>query len=95
MEKPIIFNAEMVRAILDGQKFMTRRICKDQTAKEYMWVEATPMFPTDEKLYTGWAKDCGFDYLLPVKCPQGKAGDHLWVRETFITGTAHRPCPMG
>lgn len=92
MEKPAIFNSEMVRAILDGRKLMTRRICKDQSAEKYMWVENTPMFPTDDKLYTGWAKDCGFDYLLPVKCPY-KKGMYLWVRETFVTGThiGHAP----
>lgn len=82
----------MVKAILNNQKSQTRRICKDQSAREYMWVEDTPMFPTDEKLYTGWAKDCGFDYLLPVKCPYER-GQILWVRETFITGThiGHAP----
>lgn len=27
--KPILFNTEMVRAILDGKKMVTRRVCKD------------------------------------------------------------------
>lgn len=27
--KPILFNTQMVKAILDGKKMVTRRVCKD------------------------------------------------------------------
>lgn len=76
----------MVKAILDGRKTVTRRICKDQTAKKYMYVKNCEQYPsTLGKTYTGWAKDCGFSFLLPTKPPYQK-GDLLWVRETYCYG---------
>lgn len=66
-ERPILFSAPMVRAILDGTKTQTRRI-----AKGVVTVHAV----TGEPL----AK---LDSAGPrVPCPYGQPGDRLWVRET-------------
>lgn len=70
-EKPILFNSEMVRAILDGRKTQTRRVMKPQ-----------PHYPKqfgEDWIETG--NDNTFHYR--IKCPYGRPGDLLWVRETF------------
>ena len=84
-ERPILFNAEMVKAIIKGRKTMTRRIVKMHHSKGcpwaynkndnsgYEWIEADPDF-------SGW------DYRQPcrcINCPYSIPGDRLWVRETY------------
>lgn len=79
-ERPIIFNAEMVRAILGGRKTQTRRVIKSQPWPDvfsYIGVGVTGLW-------------CGYyvDPDIPVweaNCPYGKPGDQLWVRETWAT----------
>lgn len=93
MERPILFSSEMVRAILrvENPKTQTRRVAKDQGAGvQYQYVENNPTFPETWKgkkaePYTGWVvKYPDLALWLPRKCPYGKAGDRLWVRETFV-----------
>nr|DAH73084.1 MAG TPA: ASCH domain protein [Caudoviricetes sp.] len=77
--KPILFNTEMVRAILDGRKTCTRRIVKDGIPDGAMWryKAFTPKgYITCRGVYAdGYGE--GF-YKLPYE-----PGDILYVRETW------------
>ncbi|MDE4827937.1 morphogenetic protein [Klebsiella pneumoniae] len=74
----MIFNAEMVRALLSGRKTQTRRIIKPQP-------EAT----LSGSLSGKWLSRPLNGLLLPkiediaIHCPFGVVGDRIWVRETF------------
>lgn len=82
-ERPILFSTEMVKAILDGRKTMTRRVCKNQSAAKYEWADNIGVFPGKDK-YTGWIRiHERAPFYFAVKCPYGQVGDRLWARETF------------
>lgn len=76
-EKGLIFNSEMVRAILDGRKTQTRRPIK------WKQTRCTEIGERDDGSYWPWSEDCEncCDYWHP--CPFGAVGDRIWVRETF------------
>ncbi len=81
--KPILFNTEMVRAILDGRKTCTRRICKD--ANEYT-VPDMEFYNADKRTYAvhNFADKEQMEQLSTAErtcpiCP----GDILYVRETW------------
>lgn len=95
--KPILFNTDMVQAIIEGRKTMTRRykglkeINADPSDWQFEWADFILDKPwrftkissvTDKTL-----KDQSF-YQAAIKCPYGKAGDVLWVRETFTPSNA-------
>lgn len=71
--KPILFNSEMVRAILDGRKTQTRRVIKPQPIGVIHEDEGGHIE------YKGIQLD--FESDLAHYCPYGVVGDRLWVRE--------------
>jgi len=75
-ERPILFSCEMVKAILAGRKTMSRRIIKEQPKSEFA---ESPKIYADGKWkwhYEGACQD-------GVKCPYGKKGDRLYVKEAY------------
>lgn len=78
-ERGMIFNGEMVRAILDGLKTQTRRIVNPQpeltTGSGFSWKGC---------LYGSGSNDRETNRnFAHIKCPFGKPGDRIWVRETY------------
>lgn len=95
-QRPILFNGAMVRAILNGQKTQTRRVCKN------------PIYSNGFGFVNGTGDLlCHNDYLPPsamlmdvkrgnisyttsdhegwtAECPFGDVGDRLWVREAWM-----------
>ena len=84
--KPILFNTEMVRAILDGRKTQTRRVIKGLDVLSFY--RAEPSEDAYEALgkwdfFYGWLEGgVMFDACASVKAPYS-IGDILWVRETW------------
>ena len=79
-EKPILFNTEMVRAILAGQKTCTRRLPNKRVREEYFE-------------YDDWANTVGGSGIKKLsekefyeQYPPYQVGDILYVRETWGEG---------
>ncbi|WP_273839364.1 hypothetical protein [Providencia rettgeri] len=86
-ERGIIFNSEMVRAILDGRKTQTRRIVKHQR------------HPSQEiKLcddgFFHWSMIGAEKPLSAINYEYGRVGDRLWVRETYSLLGNEDACPI-
>lgn len=74
-ERPILFSAPMVRALLDGSKTQARRL-----------VKPAPEMVAEKRIepWSGNPADL-LSLLLASKrgCPYGQQGDRLWVREAY------------
>lgn len=77
--KPILFNTEMVRAILGGRKSCTSRLVKFLSGENPRW---TGYIKDELMLYNGKNEPC-------IRKAPYQPGDILYVRETFIQIAAH------
>lgn len=82
-DRPILFSAPMVRAILAGAKTQTRRLVKPQPTHPHFGGRLPFMLVPDDE---------GEDLYLhssclgaAIRCPYGRPGTKLWVREAWRT----------
>lgn len=91
-ERPILFSAPMVRAILAGTKTQTRRVVKPLPPEDWAPVGPEVFSPTvinrkGEEQPGADAYGAGNeDGSVWIRCPYGQPGDRLWVRETWAPG---------
>jgi hypothetical protein len=90
-ERPILFSALMVRAILDGSKTQTRRVVHNPHRNDGGFVlqdYGKGFWPYrshdgESGCYLDRQKDGDYYSEAPLRCPYGQPGDRLWVRETW------------
>lgn len=81
--KPILFNIEMVRAIMEGRKTVTRRMVKPQPKGAHTVLDCDDYEQTFDMLCGNGGEGGVFlDWAETIKAPYW-AGDILWVRETW------------
>ncbi|MDW9598108.1 hypothetical protein GOA86_06880 [Sinorhizobium meliloti] len=95
-DRPILFSGPMVRALLDGRKTQTRRLCKDQPPPGVTIIRKT-IRPFGKEPYHAFERRTKFGNFggeVPVKISRG---DRLWVKETHArvgdNGDDHMACP--
>lgn len=81
-ERPILFSAPMVRALLDGNKTQTRRVVKMPPSWDCFvcadWGNGWWPYRSDDGESPNYDNN-----EIPMRCPYGQPGDRLWVRETW------------
>ncbi len=91
-ERPILFNGEMVRAVLDGRKTQTRRIVKEPEDWEllsYLGYSEQDRLHSFRVAHPTGTHDGG------LQCPYGVPGERLWTRETWgYRGSLHGSDPV-
>lgn len=82
--KPILFNTEMVRAILDGRKTCTRRLVKPQPDEKHTYPLGFVTDSTEKKEMGCFGFGIGeYGGSIQYAKPPYQPGDILYVRETW------------
>ncbi|MBA4707553.1 hypothetical protein [Aquitalea aquatica] len=78
-ERPILFSAPMVRAILSGLKTQTRRLMKNPPtpSEHFPWLGVKSLRGPGHFVYPNALRQ------ILAECPYGEPGDQIWVRETW------------
>lgn len=95
-ERPILFSGPMVRAILEGRKTQTRRVCPVQPFQDDdgLWHCYYPWGEGGHGIYETEAEmRAEYDRIMLARCPYGEAGDRLWVREAHYRFGHWEPVP--
>ncbi|WP_414707591.1 hypothetical protein, partial [Pseudomonas sp. UBA5706] len=87
-ERPILFSAPMVRAILEGRKTVTRRLVKPWQQPN---LEEDGTWFAIAQRHARWgfgvsgvdAASCAAELARSGCCPYGRPGERLWMRETW------------
>lgn len=82
-ERPILFSTEMIKAILETRKTMTRRVKGLELVNQRI-NETWRIGKTNIAGHTWWEAAVDNTYSHRMDCPYGQIGDRLWVRETWV-----------
>lgn len=94
MDRPILFSAPMVRAILESGKTQTRRVIKPQPIwTPDKWTYKDKVIWKADGSSTRWRRGAELARGMRPFCPYGLPSDRLWVRETW--GVGSRPDETG
>jgi hypothetical protein len=91
LERPILFSAPMVRALLDGSKTQTRRVVKPAPIADQAFVGG--FYIPSTKRAEGARLSVEAPYVA-MAYPYGRPGDRLWVREAWATRAIDPECTV-
>lgn len=78
---PILFNTDMVRAILDGSKTVTRRVIKKSQCD--LLNKTAPCDLQRDDMYALWHSMTDAEFIKSLYTPPYQPGDILYVRESY------------
>lgn len=98
-ERPVLFSAPMIRALLDGSKTQTRRAVHEGERHDHIFGTAEEDTSGREFFFCGGPEEAIQPPANPmaralvgararpitgaISCPYGQPGDRLWVREAW------------